>query len=119
MTDQPDPIDQPDPEEPQGTTDVTQVRIRRAPKIPVFIILGAGLGAVVTFVLTALFPVDPDVGFGPLFGYFALYGIPAGAVLGSVIAIVLDRASIRRAKTIAAEHTTVEPRPIEGETSED
>ena len=113
MTDQPDPTGQPDPEEPQGTTDVTQVRIRRAPKIAVFIILGAGLGAVIAFVLTALFPVDPDVGFGPLFG------IPAGAVVGAVIAIVLDRVSTRRAKTITAEHTTVEPLPIEGETPED
>ncbi|MET4782183.1 hypothetical protein [Glaciihabitans sp. UYNi722] len=101
--------------EPQGTTAVTQVRIRRAPKYPVFIILGAGLGAAVTFILTALFPIDPNVGFGALFGYFALYGIPVGAVAGALVAILLDLLSNRRAKTLDAEHTTVDAEPLGAE----
>ncbi|MCU1557379.1 MAG: hypothetical protein JWN09_1374 [Microbacteriaceae bacterium] len=111
--------DQPESQEPQATTAVARVSIRRAPKYPVFIILGAGLGAVIVFILTALFPIDPAVGFGALFGYFALYGVPAGAVVGAVVAIVLDRVSSRRATTLDAEHTTIDSPPVEGEIQSD
>jgi hypothetical protein len=69
----------------------SEVRIRRAPKMTAFLIVGGGLGAIVTFVLTALFPIDPEVGFFALFGYLALYGVTAGVVVGGVIAIILDR----------------------------
>lgn len=84
------------------------MRIRRAPKIPVFLILGGGLGAIVTFILTASFPVDPAVGFGPTFGYFCLYGIPAGIVLGAIVALLVDRSSAKHARTVTVEHETVE-----------
>jgi hypothetical protein len=104
---------QPDGTPPMGTVADAEVRIRRAPRYPIFLILGGGLGAVVTFVLTALFPVDPAVGFGALFGYFAIYGVPAGVLVGAVVAIVLDRVSSRRAKSVVVEHTTVDPRPAD------
>ncbi|WP_213815394.1 hypothetical protein [Glaciihabitans sp. dw_435] len=78
------------------------VRIRRAPKIPVFIIMGGGIGAIVAFILTASQPIDPEIGFGPLFGYFALYGITGGVLLGAVVALLLDWASSRRARTVSA-----------------
>lgn len=100
-----------DAPEPVGTTTEREVMVRRVPKYPRFLILGAGLGAVVTFILTASFPTDPDVGFGPLFGYFLIYGIPAGAVLGALVALVLDRAASRRARQVTAAHTTVDPLP--------
>jgi gas vesicle protein len=80
----------------------TTVRIRRAPKFLVFIVLGAVIGVIVALVTTAYFPVDPTVGFGATFGYFALYGIVIGALLGAVIAVVLDKLLSRRAKTITA-----------------
>jgi Mg/Co/Ni transporter MgtE len=80
----------------------TTVRIRRAPKFLVFIILGAVLGVIVALVSTVYFPVDPSVGFGATFGYFALYGIVIGVLVGALIAILLDRLSSRRAKTITA-----------------
>jgi H+/gluconate symporter-like permease len=80
----------------------TTVRIRRAPKFLVFIVLGAVLGVLVALLSTAYFPVDPSVGFGATFGYFALYGIVIGALVGAVIAILLDRLLSRRAKTVTA-----------------
>ncbi len=107
--------DQPESHEQRETTAVTRVSIRRAPKYPVFIILGAGLGAVVAFILTALFPIDAAVGFGALFGYLALYGIPIGAVVGAVVAIVIDRVSSGRATIVDAERTTIDSRPAETE----
>jgi uncharacterized protein involved in exopolysaccharide biosynthesis len=86
----------------------TQVTIRRAPKVPVFLILGGALGAIVTLVLTMLQPADPAVGYPALFGYFLLFGLPAGVALGAVVALVLDWVSQRRARTATAELTVVE-----------
>lgn len=80
-----------------------QVTVRRAPKYPAFMIVGGGVGAIVTFVLTNLFPVDPAVGFFPLFGYLALYGVTAGVVLGALLAVILDRVATKRAKAVEVE----------------
>lgn len=86
-----------------------EVRIRRAPKFGAFVVVGAAVGAIVTLIVTAQFPADPAVGFGALFAYFCLYGVTAGAALGAVIAIVLDRILARRAKTVEAEREVVPP----------
>jgi predicted lipid-binding transport protein (Tim44 family) len=95
--------------DPQDAADETEVRIRRAPKYSAFLIVGGGLGAVITFILTALFPVDPQVGFGALFGYFALYGVTGGVLLGALLALVLDRVTARRARPATAVTTLSDP----------
>ena len=66
-----------------------RVSIRRAPKYSAFMIVGGGIGAIVTFIVTRLFPVDPMVGFWSLFAYFALFGITGGGALGALLALVL------------------------------
>ena len=104
---------QPEPHEPSRSTVETEVTVRRIPRYSRFLIIGAGLGAVATFILTASFPSDPNVGFGALFGYFLIFGVPAGVVMGALIAIVLDVGLKRRARTALAEHTTVDPLPDE------
>ena len=78
----------------------SEVSIRRAPRIGVFLVVGAMLGALVTLVLTSLFPSDPEVGFFASFAYFCLYGIPAGIALGALVALVFDAVSQRRARTV-------------------
>lgn len=80
----------------------TEVTIRRAPRFSAFLVVGALVGLIVTLGLVSLFPVDPAVGFGATFGFFALYGIPAGALLGAIAAIVFDRRASRRAATVVA-----------------
>ena len=100
---------------PAQTTVETEVTVRRIPRYSRFLIIGAGLGAVATFILTASFPSDPKVGFGALFGYFLLFGVPAGAVIGAVVAILLDIGLTRRARTGLAERTTVDPLLYEDE----
>jgi len=95
--------------DPQDAADETEVRIRRAPKYSAFLIVGGGLGAVITFILTALFPVDPQVGFGALFGYFALYGVTGGVLLGALLALILDRVTARRARPATAVTTLSDP----------
>ena len=89
-------------------------RIRRAPKFGPFLIIGGGVGAIVTFILTMSYPVDPIVGFGALFGYFSLFGIPAGVAVGALVALALDQVSIRRSRAATVEHETVEPESYEG-----
>lgn len=96
-------------------TTESSVKVRRAPKYPAFIIVGAGVGIIATLILVSLFPVDPATGFAATFAYFALYGVTAGVLVGAVLALVLDRVTMRRSREATAEHTTVEAPPIEGE----
>jgi hypothetical protein len=105
--------DQPDDE--VVTVTPAPVTIRRAPKYSAFILVGAVVGVIVTLVLTSLFDADPTVGFLALFGYFALFGVTGGALVGAVCALVLDRLSSRRQRSVRADHTVVEPGPIDGE----
>jgi hypothetical protein len=78
----------------------SEVSIRRAPRVGVFLVLGAVLGLIVTLILTSLFEADPNVGFLASFAYFCLFGIPAGLLLGALVAIVLDVVSTRRTRTV-------------------
>jgi hypothetical protein len=106
---------EPEQREPAQSTVEAEVTVRRIPRYSRFLIIGAGLGAVSTFILTASFPSDPKVGFGALFGYFLLFGVPAGAVIGAVVAILLDIGLTRRTRTGMAERTTVDPLPYDDE----
>jgi hypothetical protein len=99
------------PTDDQDAADETEVRIRRAPKYSAFMIVGGGVGAMVTFILTAIFPVDPQVGFGALFAYFALYGVTAGVLAGALLALTLDRIGLRRSRP-----ATVVTEPVVEET---
>lgn len=79
-----------------------EMRVRRAPKLAPFVLLGVAVGLVGTLVATSIFPADPSVGFAVLAGYFSLYGVTAGLVLGIVVWLVLDRRSKREEKTARA-----------------
>ena len=94
----------------ESTTETTtEVRVRRAPRLPVFLVLGAVVGAILTLVATATIGhVDPKVGFTATFGYFCVFGVPAGIALGAVVGLLLDRRSQRRARIVTAEHERVE-----------
>lgn len=88
---------------------LTEVRVRRAPRLPVFLLLGAVLGAIATLLVTATVGhVDARVGFAATFGYFCLYGVPAGVVVGAIVGLLLDRRSVRRARVVTAEREQVE-----------
>ena len=93
-----------------------RVRIRRAPKFSVFLVIGALVGIFVSLVLTASFPIDPGVGFAATFGYFAIYGFVGGLLVGSIVALIFDRALGRRAKTV---EVTVDRLQVPDEESRD
>lgn len=92
-----------------------QVRVRRAPKLPAFMVVGGALGFLGTLVATSLYPADGNVGFATLVAYFSLYGITIGVLLGAIIGVVLDRRSQRLARLVDADRETVDPAPVEGE----
>ena len=94
-------------------TDVTDdvVTARRAPRYGRFITLGVILGAVVALILTFAFsgqPVDPgvegDFDRGQVFGFLLLLCGTVGAALGAVVALLIDRASAKRARSVAVVH---------------
>ena len=88
-----------------------QVKIRRAPKFGAFLAVGAVAGFIATLILTSLFTTDPSVGLPATVAYFSLYGVSAGVVLGAVVALILDRRSSKRAKSISVEHEEVIAEP--------
>ncbi len=92
---------------------ITEVRIRRAPRLPVFLLLGGILGVIIALIATALGNVDPKVGFAGTFGYLCIYFIPIGIVVGALVGLLLDRISIRRARLVSVEQQAVERPPAE------
>ena len=78
-------------------------------------VVGGLIGFLATIVATSLFPADPVVGYAALLGYFSLFGVTAGVLLGAIVGIVLDRRSQRMARTVEAEREVVEPLPVEGQ----
>lgn len=83
-------------------SDPAEVSLRRAPRVSVFLVLGAALGLLTALILTSVFPVDENVGFGATFGFLALYLIPIGILVAGFIALVFDWRSRRRARPMTA-----------------
>jgi hypothetical protein len=95
-----------------------QVRVRRSPKISVFLGIGAVAGALVAFIAGAVAPQDSTTPREQAIGYLLLILAPLGAILGGAVALVLDRIADRRAKTVEAERIAppapaAEPDPAE------
>ena len=94
-------------------TDVSDdvVTVRRAPRYGRFITLGALVGALVALVLTFAFSGQPahpelELGFdrGQVFGFLLLLCATIGAALGAVVALLIDRGSAKRAKSVLVVH---------------
>ncbi|GAA1757471.1 potassium transporter Trk [Agromyces humatus] len=95
-------------------TDVVNdtVTVRRAPRFGRFIALGVVVGAIVALILTFSFSGEPapelglDFDRGQVFGFLLLLCGVIGAALGAVVALLIDRATARRAKSVVAEHSS-------------
>lgn len=101
---------------PEHTEDrIETVRVRRAPKFSVFLLLGAAVGLIVAMVLTLGFDgtgqVSRNTGMiysqGQVFGFTALICIPLGIALAGVLALILDRRSSRHTREVTVDHETV------------
>lgn len=80
-----------------------QVRVRRAPKVGVFLLIGAVLGALVAIVAVNVTPPDETVPKIQAIGFLVLLLAPVGALVVGVLALVLDRIAERRARTVEVE----------------
>jgi hypothetical protein len=101
---------------------IETVRVRRAPKISVFLIVGALVGLLVAMILTFAFngtaEVSPNTGVmysqAQVFGFLALICAPIGLALGGILALILDRRSRRRTHEVAVDHERVHVDPEPG-----
>ena len=78
------------------------VRVRRAPKFLSFFFLGAGLGALAALLINFQDSENVMLGGTSILGYLVVVLATLGAGVGIVAALVLDRVSIARAKTVQA-----------------
>ncbi|MFD4421188.1 potassium transporter Trk [Agromyces sp. NPDC058484] len=118
MSDTQNSPETPEPSPAQGVDgpleiDVTSdtVSVRRAPRFGAFIALGAVVGAVVALILTFTFSGQPTVegeliefDRGQVFGFLLLVCGTIGAALGAVVALIVDRASAKRARSVTVQH---------------
>ena len=79
------------------------VRVRRSPRVGVFLSIGVLAGFVAALLLTVLTPDDGQYPRGEVFGFTLLLLAPVGVVLGGIVAVVLDAIGTRRARTMEAE----------------
>lgn len=90
-----------------------QVTVRRAPKYVPFLILGALVGVGVAAFLAYGLPGDESWDPSTVFGFFLTLCAAGGAVLGAVVALILDRLSVRRAKRAVVESVPEDEDPTE------
>lgn len=106
----------------QSQDRVETLRVRRAPKISVFLIAGGVLGILVAAILTFAFDgtseVSPNTGVEysqtQVFGFLALICAPIGIVLGALLALVFDRRSRRQTREVSVDHASVQVDPQQG-----
>jgi hypothetical protein len=90
-----------------------QVRVRRSPKIGVFLLVGAVVGALIAVVAGNVTPPDATIPAPQAIGFLVLLLAPVGAAVSGAIALLIDRSAERRSKIVDAERTTPAPRAVD------
>lgn len=80
-----------------------QISVRRAPKYVPFLVAGGLLGIVIAAISSFSVPAPKDYTQGSVFGYFMILFAAGGLLLGGVVALVLDRISLRRSERAVVE----------------
>ena len=78
-----------------------QVKIRRSPKFLPFLVTGAVVGVIVAVILGLSIPADQRTE-APVVTYLIGYLGALGAAAGIIIAVIVDRIGVARAKTLEA-----------------
>jgi uncharacterized membrane protein len=94
------------------------VTVQRSPRYMRFFFVGIVLGVIVALILTVSFPADPEFSQTQIFGFLVIFTASAGAVLGLVFALLIDRLYSRHVITTTAERTSINE-AIEAEDTED
>ena len=88
---------------PETEVEYSQVRIRRAPSILAFMILGLVVGLIVAFVSVWFGPGNPSYTFEAVFGVIAVIFGAVGTALGALLGLWLDRRSVKKARIARVE----------------
>jgi len=90
-------------ETPVPTVERRELTVRRAPKFVPFMIAGALAGVVTAAIFTLLSPGVEQFEPSSIFGFFTVLLMVPGAGLGAIVALVIDRQSVRRARSAIVE----------------
>ena len=96
-----------DDEQLEETVTPAEVRVRRSPRYFRFMITGAVIFAIVALILTFSFPENPTYDRGSVFGFLLAIGVVVGVALGAVVALLVDRTTARRARSVQADRIDV------------
>lgn len=69
--------------------------VRRAPRYRAFVQAGAVVGVLVAIVLVLAVPGDQPLGRGPVLVFLGLTAVLVAALLGAVVAVLVDRSTRR------------------------
>lgn len=93
---------------------VESAELRRSPRFGVFFAVGAAVGLLAALILTFAFggtAASPSTGVTysttQVFGFLLLVCVPVGLALGAAVALIFDRSSRRRMRTVQIAHETV------------
>lgn len=93
---------QPPSTEPEGVPNPDHLRevaepavVRRAPRYRAFVLAGAMVGVLVAIVLVLVVPGDQPLGTGPVLVFLGLIAVLVAALLGAVVAVLVDRGTRR------------------------
>ena len=87
----------------QSTSETQQVTVRRAPNLVAFTATGAAVGALAGLLVGALGPGALAYTRAAIIGFFLMAFLILGAALGAVVGLVLERISLKRARSASAE----------------
>lgn len=109
----PDHAADPEGARPQARRRDVEVRVHRAPKYGVFMVIGAIVGALVAWLVATLQPTALNEGGQPVdtsavIGLIVVIGFVLGLAAGGIVALLADRAMRRRGHTLTAEQIDVE-----------
>ena len=97
-----------------------QISVRRAPKYVPFLVAGGIVGVVAAAFVSFTVPAPADYTQESVFGYFMVLFAAGGVLLGAIVALVLDRLSVRRTERAVVEEVDEDqPAAADGEPTRD
>ncbi|CAM5409682.1 hypothetical protein [Leifsonia shinshuensis] len=90
-----------------ATVTEAEVRVHRSPRYFRFMLTGAVVFGVIALILTYAFPANPTYDRGQVFGFLLAICATIGVAVGALVALLIDRAVTRRARTVQADRIDV------------